>query len=137
MNKAAKRLESAEKMQRAYKKYLFVTQEKINAFNVKLRADSLEKDGRVVQYKELVFIRLQNYTEIPPARVLDDLEKAKTDNLFDTFEVAKIEWIRQVEDPILFGCIKGCTDKFFLSQWDDDVKIEDILFMGSEVVKGG
>ena len=67
--------------------------------------------------------------EFPPDTVLDALEKAKEDNCFDTFEVAKISWIEEIKDPILFGIIEGCSDKFFISQWDDDVKIEDLLFM--------
>ena len=27
----------------------------------------------------------------------------------------------------LFGVVTGCDDRFFIAQWDDDVKIEDIL----------
>jgi hypothetical protein len=129
MEEAAKRVESAEKMRFAYAEYLFVTQEAIAKFNEKLFGDSYERDGRIIQYKKLVFIPLAQYTEVPPARVLADLENAKADKCFDTFEVAKIDWIRQVEDPILFGRINGCDDLFFISQWDDDVKIEDILFL--------
>lgn len=43
---------------------------------------------------------------------------------FDSFSVAHIA---EVKDPILFGEIAECTDKFFIAQWDEDVKIEDIL----------
>jgi len=32
-----------------------------------------------------------------------------------------------VPDPILLGRITGCENRYFIAQWDDDVKIEDIL----------
>jgi hypothetical protein len=35
--------------------------------------------------------------------------------------------VKEVIDPIIFGKIDGCTDRFFIAQWDDDVKIEDIV----------
>lgn len=54
-------------------------------------------------------------------------EKAQKLKCFDTFEIAKIEAVEERKDPIVFGCITGCPDKFFIAQWDDDVKIEDIL----------
>jgi hypothetical protein len=50
-----------------------------------------------------------------------------TDDCFDSFEIAKIQWKREIKDPILFGRIDGCPDRFYVSQWDDDVRIEDIL----------
>ena len=47
--------------------------------------------------------------------------------VFDTFEVAKIESTRVYRDPIVFGRISGCDDRFYIAQYDDDVKIEDLL----------
>jgi hypothetical protein len=128
LTKAAEKLETAKKMKFAYANYLFVTQKKVDEFNVKLRVDTLKEDKSSWQFKHLVFIKLGDYSEIPPASVLEALTKAQDDKCFDTFEVAKIEWIKEVKDPILFGRINGCTDYFFITQWDDDVKFEDILF---------
>ena len=52
------------------------------------------------------------------------LEEAKKLDCFDEFEIA---YIAEVKDPILFGIVKGCSTKFYVAQWDDDVRIEDIL----------
>jgi hypothetical protein len=106
------------KMAIAYENYRFVRPEKIEAFNQKLRA------GKNWDYKMLTFTPIGKYAEVPPTSVLDALEVAMERKCFDYFEVAHIV---TVKDPILFGCITGCTDRFFISQWDDDVKIEDIL----------
>lgn len=113
------------KMAIAYEHYRFVRPEKITAFNDKLMKES----RRGMEYKTLAFTPVEQYEEVPPADVLDKLEvaqalKAGDCAVFDSFEVAHIV---NVKDPILFGRIKGCSDRFFIAQWDDDVKIEDIL----------
>lgn len=107
------------KMAIAYEHYRFVRQEKIDAFNAKLR-----KQGSSYDYKTLAFTPVESYPEVPPADVLQKMETAVERKCFDQFEVAHII---NVKDPILFGRIKGCPDRFFIGQWDDDVKIEDIL----------
>ena len=112
------------KMAMAYECYRFVRPEKINAFNEKLR-----KKGSASGYQTLAFTPIEQYEEVPPTHVLDKLEKAQALKcgdlqVFDTFEVAHIV---NVKDPILFARIKGCPDRFFIDQWNDDVRIEDIL----------
>lgn len=129
LTKASKDFEKARKMGIAYNKYLFVSAEIIAQFNEKLRKETLQENARAYTYKTLAFIPLAQYTAIPPENVLAALEEAKNVGCFDAFEVAKIEWREEIKDPILFGTIEGCTDKFFISQWDDDVKVEDLLFM--------
>ena len=116
-------------MKKAYEKYLFVTQNTINKFNDKLREETILEDHRHRTYKRLIFIQLNQYEKLPPSNVLTALEAAIDDKCFDSFEIAKIAWIEEIKDPILFGIIENCSDKFFISQWDDDVKIEDLLFM--------
>jgi len=105
----------------AYEHYRFVTQEKINDFNRKLREES-DKNART--WKELAFTRIEDYDKCPPDDVLDALEKAHGMKCFDNFEVA---YIREVKDPIIFGRITNCSDRFFVGQWDDDVSIDDLL----------
>lgn len=78
-------------------------------------------------YDKLVFNKLKDYPEVPPADCLLDLRKAKDLACFDEFEVGKVEAQEVRPDPIIFGLINGCEDKFYITQWDDDVKIEDIL----------
>jgi len=123
----AKKAESAHKMTIAYGKYMFISQETVDRFNDKLRKETLEEDSRTRHYKKLVFIPIDKYQQIPPVHVLNALSIARKMDLFDRFEIGKIDWIKEIKDPIVFGRIDGCEDRFFISQWDDDVKIEDLL----------
>lgn len=124
----ANKIGKIKQMKTAYGTYLYIDQEKITGFNKRLREDTLWEDKNARNFKQLVFIRLEVYEEIPPAHVLDALEKATELGCFDYFEIAKIQWIKEIKDPIVFGRIEGCPDRFFISQWDDDVKIDDLLF---------
>ncbi len=108
------------KMAIAYEHYRFVRPEKITAFNEKLMKES--RNGG--DYKMLSFTAVEQYPEVPPADVLDKMDAAVERKCFDSFEVAHIV---NVKDPILFGRIIGCSDRFYIAQWDDDIKIEDIL----------
>ncbi len=119
--------EVKRKMAIAYEHFRFVRPEKIVEFNEKLRQETLKEGKGYKDYKSLVFIPLEIYTEVPPVDVLDKIEAAVKFNCFDKFEVAKIESVHVIEDPIVFGIINRCADKFFIAQWDDDVKIEQIL----------
>ena len=128
LDAAAKKVDAALKMDFAYSKYQFVTEDKITAFQKKLRERTQTRsESGYAEYKTLAFIPLQDYPEIPPADVLRALEAAKKDECFDRFEVARIESRKVDPDPILWGRIDGCSDRFFIAQWDDDVSIEDIL----------
>lgn len=117
--------EKKKKLAIAYEHYRYVRMEKMNAFKKKLREDSYKNlsSGRN-QWKELSFTPLDQYNAAPPSHVLDSLETAIGRNCFDAFAIAHIV---KVEDPILFGYVNGCTDHFFIDQWDNDVKISDIL----------
>ncbi|MGD0652253.1 MAG: hypothetical protein ABSA97_14145, partial [Verrucomicrobiia bacterium] len=64
---------------------------------------------------------------VPPPAALEKLAEARMFGCFDDFEVADLKTVAVRPDPILFGVIIGCPDKFFIVQWDNDVKIEDIL----------
>lgn len=78
-------------------------------------------------YDKLSFTNLKEYPEVPPMDCLMELKKAKDMGCFDSFEVAKVETVDVRPDPIIFGLVKGCEDKFYITQWDNDCKIEDIL----------
>lgn len=126
------RQEKAKKLVIAYEHYRYVRQEHIDRFNAKLKNETIKKTGKArydlrEHYDSLVLIPIQKYKEVPPSFVLDSLKEAKTRNCFDTFEIAKIEGVNEYKDPILFGRVNDCPDRFYISQWDDDVKIEDIL----------
>lgn len=134
--KAAQRLAQsmslAEQCKLAYTSFRYLTPKNIEEFQQKLRK---ETKGRA--HKQLVFTKLEEYREIPPNDVLDALELAKELKCFDTFEVAHVEWIEPVPDPLLLGRITACDDYFFIAQWDDDVKIDDILQADEGFVKEG
>ncbi len=101
--------------------YRIVRPEKIEAFQKKLRAEAANP---MDEYKTLAFTKLEDYGTLPPAHVLDSLETAHERNCFDNFEIAHIV---KVPDPILFGRVDGCNDRFFIDQWDSDVSIDDLI----------
>lgn len=133
---AGKKLQVKEDLKRkltlAYEHFRFVTPQVLDRFKKALKAKTLKRTGKagwdlVESYDKLKFIPLNQYEQIPPPDCLLDLKKAQEIGCFDAFEVAKIQAVVERKDPILFGTIVGCQDKFFVTQWDDDLKIEDIL----------
>ena len=136
LDRAASELEAQQEFFRktaiAYENFRYVTPEKINQFNEGLRKKTEKVEGKnrwgdITVYDRLVFTRLSDYKNSPPKNVLNSILQAKEKKCFDDFEIAKIESHREVPDPIVFGRIKGCPDYFFIDQWDNDVKISDIL----------
>lgn len=104
----------------AYEHFRYVTQEKVDKFNQKLQTKTYNNGD----YKRLEFESIAKTELVPPGDVLTKLEEAKKLNCFDEFEVG---YIAEVKDPIIFGRVKGCTTRFFIAQWDEDIRIEDIL----------
>lgn len=115
--------EKKTKMTIAYEHFRFVRPEKFAEFNERLKRETM-KD---YTYNRLRFTPIEKYDKVPPMGVLDSIDAANDKHCFDRFEVADIESVTELPDPIVFGVIDGCSDKFFVAQWDDDVKIEDIL----------
>jgi hypothetical protein len=133
---AAKDLGEKQELKRkiavAYEKFRYVRQEKIDAYNEKLKKETLKETGKkgvdlVHHYAQLKFTPVSDYRTIPPQEVLDKIEEVQKVGCFDTFEVCKIEGIHEYKDPIIFGRIRDCPDRFFITQWLDDIRIEDIL----------
>jgi hypothetical protein len=104
----------------AYEHFRYVRKEKIDEFNSKLQ-QKLARDG---SYKQLCFESISNTELVPPKEVLTKLESAKKFNCFDDFEIA---YMAKIKDPILFGVIEDCSSKFYIAQWNRDIRIEDIL----------
>jgi hypothetical protein len=120
--------EKKRKLAIAYEHYRFVRMEKVQDFNQKLKEKTMKREANGYEkYQKLSFTPIDEYSEIPPDSVLASLENAVNRNCFDSFEIAHIVDVVKVPDPILFARINGCTDRFFIDQWDDDVSIEDIL----------
>lgn len=132
LNKVVSRIKSVrllhQKLDIAYKNYqLIATDEIISEFNEKLKKETLKEDKYSYSYKHLLFTPLEEYQKVPPDFVLERIIKAKQLECFDSFEVCTIGWHKEIKDPIVFGIIKGCSDKFFISQWDDDITITELL----------
>ena len=133
LESAANKVNATKEFERrcaiAYEHFRFVTQANIDNFNAKIKKKTLQKNvnGFSQVYDHLHFVSLRAYREIPPENVLLKLEEAKRRNCFDDFEVAKIESVKVRPDPILFGRVRGCPDRFYISQWDTDISIEEIL----------
>lgn len=127
-NALTAKVETARRLAIAYAKYGVITNDKVMRFNEKLRKESevTTKDARF--FKRLLFTPIEKYGKIPPPEALRRLEDAIKDNIFDGgFEVAAVHEVQELIDPIIFGRINGTSDRFFIAQWDDDVKIEDIV----------
>lgn len=140
-DKTRERIEKNRKLHLAYQNFSFVPESAVDSFNQKLKEkteviyDSQTKEIRnkvdpkkfnYVVYDKLVFCQLSEYGEVPPVEVLEKIKSAMDLGCFDSFQVAKIESVKEVIDPIVFGSIEGCTDLFLIAQWDEDVKFEDI-----------
>ena len=110
----------------AYEHFDYITPEMVEKFKTEVKEKTRKEEKNYYQYDTLAFINIKEYTEVPPADVLEKLREAKKWNCFDNFEIAKIESVREMKDPILFGRITGVGDYFFIAQWDDDVTIEAI-----------
>lgn len=130
---AAVKLKEAAALRRklaiAYEHFRFVRPEKIEAYRQRLKEATQQgpKPGSTwygTTYKDLSFTPLQSYPQVPPADVVKSVVDARGKQCFDAFEVAHIV---DVKDPIVFGRVNGCADRFFVAQWDNDVRIEDIL----------
>ncbi len=104
-----------DKLIKAIDTYRYATKEDIDSYSEELsRYD-----------KRFVLQPIRDYNSLPPDNVLDELKKAKDNKCFDEFYIGYIE---KVEDPILFGKITDFpTLHFYIAQWGDDVKIEDII----------
>jgi hypothetical protein len=118
--------ELVRKMAVAYEHFDYVSAEDIEKFQDQVKAKTLKEDKLSRSYDRLTFTNTKEYTEVPPAGVLEKMKAAKAMNCFDSFEIAKIESVQEVKDPILFGRVDKCGDYFFIAQWDDDVTIEAI-----------
>lgn len=117
------------KLKVAYAMYGFIKQEQVQKFQEVLGLQKAAKGYR----KQLSFCRIDQYDrDVPPQEVLEKIEAAKNVGCFDYFEIAYVEEIKK--DPIVFGRITDCPDRFFVAQWDDDVSIEQII-MASEPKK--
>lgn len=142
-------LSFAARLAIAYEHYRFVTQDQVAIFNRRLKEQTLKRfqsatgsvhdqpvidsSGTIVgralysKYDVLNFSDWDSYKGTPPGDVMEAASKANDLGIFDVLEVAKVQSEVEYHDPILFGRILGCGDRFFIAQWDNDVKIDDLI----------
>lgn len=121
-----KKSEILRKTTIAYQHYEFVSEEAVEKFNEELKLETMKEDKRQSSFKRLRFTIIKLWDKIPPVEALEKLAEAQKLGCFDSFEIADIENVVVQKDPILFGRIEGCKDRFFIAQWDDDVTFEQI-----------
>lgn len=130
MDKAAKKVETSQEMVRktalAYEHFDYISQEEVDQYNADLRQKTIKDEKGAKHYMTLKFYDIKEYSEVPPVEVLQKLKDAIAFKCFDSFEIAKLESVVEVPDPILFGKIKDCGDLFFIAEWDNDITLEAI-----------
>ena len=134
--KAADTLDKVQKLERklsiAYQNFQWIRQESFNKFNEALKEQTIKRTGTKGKdlyeaYDKLKFTKIAEYEKVPPQDVLTEVEKAVDLKCFDSLEVCTVESVVEYKDPIIFGVIDGCGDRFYMAQWMDDIKFEDLL----------
>lgn len=69
-------------------------------------------------------VAVEHYAGIPPMNVLRKFKEEKEKNVFDSFTIASVNAIR---DPLLLGRVTGSENRYFIAQWGDDVKLDDVI----------
>jgi hypothetical protein len=67
---------------------------------------------------------VKHYNKIPPQYVAEKIIRANSLELFDKIVVAEIG---RVNDPLILGRIDGTNIRFFIAQFDDDIKLDDLI----------
>ena len=67
---------------------------------------------------------IEEYESIPPKEVLTKLRMHKNRLLFDYFTIASVE---NIKDPLLFGRINETEYRYFIAQWGEDIKLDDLV----------
>lgn len=128
-NKVKHQREMARKLRIAFEHFRVVTPEQLTRFQGELM-DKVSKFAiysGTYTYQALKFTAMEAYPNVPPGDVLQAIRDARKLKCFDRFEVLTLETVEVIPDPVVFGVINGCDNKYFVAQWDDDVKIEQIL----------
>lgn len=137
--------ERARKLAVAYEHYRYVTEEQIQAFNERLMKETGKPKTREDAHRaarphifhsyekvadQLVMVEIAKYKGLPPREVIQKVKEATARGCFDGMEVAEIAPVStqvKLPDPIVFGRVEGCGDRFFIAEWGSDVSISDLI----------
>ena len=105
--------------------------------NAKMKKDTERtinenSSNKTTAYLQIKAEALKDYDGTPPEEALDDILKAQDSNLFDDFIVLSVveetkTYQKPKPDPIVLGVIDGFSHSFFITQWDNDINILDLV----------
>lgn len=110
-----------------------ITPEIFAKFCEDLRRQTERKTGQTNQWGEhstfdtIKLTSLADYPEVPPKEALDALKRVKDLGCFDSFEVATRKSVHVIPDPVIFGRINDCPDRYTVAIWGDDLPIREWL----------
>lgn len=113
-------------------------------YNKYIHKDDISKYIRNVKDKVVKICELENFPRTLPTEVSKKIKELKALNILDDLWVVFIDYNTKEElteeqkkernknrDPILFGTVKECMDRFyFIIDWEDDIcdlKFEDMV----------
>lgn len=136
---ASKALDKAERLKKkltfAFEHFRHVSKEKMDAFQADLQKRTFKREGYTQTWDEVAIVPIKDYKKIPPKECLDALKAAQSmevdgEKIFDSYGVAIVVEVKKEiprPDPIIFGYINGFSGHFFITQWDNDITIEQLL----------
>ena len=68
-----------------------------------------------------------NYKGNPPSGILKKIIEENKKGIFDELRIVTVSKEVLAKDPLLIGRINGSEQRFFIAQWGDDVKMEDLF----------
>jgi len=67
---------------------------------------------------------LENYPGVPPKHILDAIVEHKSRNVFDYLTIAEVKGLH---DPLLLGRLDDIEDAYFITQWGNDIQLDDVI----------
>lgn len=86
--------------------------------------DYSDPDPSLVGLYQWTEVPVEEYKGLPPRRVINKLQEEKNRGIFDAFTIGVVKGL---PDPLLMGRINGCSDRFYLAQWGDDITLDDLI----------
>jgi len=93
----------------------------IGFFGMAFSCYSLSTNPEFQEYSYKI-TNIKDYKQPIPLNILKSYQQAKQRNLFDNIIVVGLK-----KDPLLIGLMDFSNDWYFIDQWDNDLRIEDIM----------
>lgn len=121
--------ERRRKLAIATEHFPWVTTADIDWYNDWLKDTTTTWTRDAYRHDQLVSHTADSYRGIPPQDVLEKVSKANDLKCFDQVLVFDVQTVAEARyhDPIVFGSISGSDRLFFIAQWGEDVKFDDLV----------